>query len=157
MAFLPECRYKQPQGCHHVNLADQDDSKRGLLVEENVPGCSAGLSHMTREAAGSLLPGSSTNQLSFSDLGNARSSRGTSGFCQRSVRLQWLAELHEDLLPDLVEVSTVIRTSNYHQVYPRYKFSLTKRELRGQTRIQRCHVFLALTIRNSYASNPSMP
>jgi len=113
VVFLPECRYKD---LDHVSLANQDNSKRGLLLDENVPGCSAGLSHMTQQAAGSFLTGSTTQQLSFSDLSDTWSSRGT-GSCQRSVGLWWLAKPLERLSPNLVEGSTVIRTSNYHQVY----------------------------------------
>jgi len=49
---------------------DQDISKRGLLLVENIPRCIAGPSHTTNQADGSLVANSITQRLPFSGLDN---------------------------------------------------------------------------------------
>ena len=119
---LPELRFKDLQGSRCVSLTDQENLKRGLMLDQNALGCGSSLSHLTQQAAGSLFATPTIQQLSFPGLSDRCQSRDT-GNCQRRVRLLWLAKRQEHHSSNLAEVSTVIWTSNYHEIYQRYKLS----------------------------------
>lgn len=83
-------RFKALQDSH-VGSLGQENLMPALVLGENVPGCSAGLSHMGQQAAASFLglTGSTTQQQSFSDSIDTRDT----GNCQQPVRLWWLVKL----------------------------------------------------------------
>ena len=141
MVFLPECRFKAIQGAH-ISLTGQENLKPGALLDGNVPGCSADRSHTTQQAAGPFLTGTTTQQLSFSDLSDmAHPSQDVAGRRQLRVRFQWLAKLREQLSLSHVEISAVIPTSDYHQFHSSYTFRFERIERKpreGRTPRQLC-------------------
>lgn len=102
-----------------VISAGQDNSNQGLLLDESVPGCTGDLSHMTQHVACPFPTASKNEQSSSSGLGYAHPFK-TAGNFQR-VRLAGWYSYVESLTHRSIENFTLIRTSNYHQSYPRYK------------------------------------